>query len=313
MNVLVTGSSGYLASLVLPRLAADPGVKNLIGLDVRPPRIPNSRVRHFSGDVLDPELRSLLERERTDLVLHLAWVFNPTHDREAMRRIDVDGTRNVLEAAYAARVQHVVYLGSTTAYGAHATNPPRLKESAPTPGSSFPYAADKAAVEVWLDRFAHEHPDLSLTRVRSCIVLGKRVDNFVRAILDLAVLFQIRGHDPEMQFLHEDDLADCLALIVARRPRGVFNIAPEDTIKLTEIGTALGKRVVALPAGLLYPMVRALWATHLFMTPASYLDFVRWPWLADVTRMREVLGFTPCHGSRAALAAMRERSLARHL
>jgi len=255
--------------------------------------------------VLDAGLADWLRAERIDLVLHLAWQFAPIHDRDRMRRIDVDGTLSVIRAAGEAGVDHVVYLSSTTAYGAHPTNPDRLVESHPTPGTTgFPYSADKAAVEQALDRLERELPQLGVTRVRPCIVLGQRTDNFVRAILDLPVLVRVAGHDPALQFLHEEDLASGLMRVLERRPGGAVNLAPEDSVTMTELGRLRRRRVLALPGALLRPAVALLWMARAFPVPAGYLDFITWPWLADTTRMRDELGFRPRHGTADAVRSL---------
>lgn len=308
LNVLVTGSAGYLASLILPRLAADRGIARLVGLDVRAPRAAPERFVHRAGSVLDPGLETLFASEKIDLLIHLAWIFNPSHDREAMRRVDVDGTANVMRAALLAGVAHVIYLSSTTSYGAHPDNPDRLLESHPTRGTpDFAYSADKAQVERDLEVFTRENPSLGVTRLRACIVLGQGTDNFVRAILDLPILLRVLGHDPAMQFLHEDDLANCIEHVVRTRPRGVFNIAPPDSLRFTELARLMERPMIALPGALLKAFVALAWSLRLFPAPAPYIDFVTWPWVADTTRMRDELKFLPRHTTRDAILATRKR------
>ena len=305
MNVLVTGSAGYLASLILPRLAGDPAIDRLVGLDVRAPSSPPEKLEQLRGSVLDPNLAELFRERRIDMVLHLAWIFDPTHDREQMRTVDVDGSRTVFQAALDAGVEHLIHLSSTTAYGAHPDNPALLKESDVTRGTdAFPYSADKATVDVELARFEAAHPELGVTRLRPCIVLGAGTDNFVRAILDLPVLVRFRGFDPALQFLHETDLADAVELVVKRRPRGFYNIAPEATVRMSDLGTIRKRSQVALPGPMLNGLLSAGWATHLFRAPPGYLDFIRWRWIADVDKAKRELGFTPKRSSREAVEAI---------
>lgn len=312
MNVLVTGGAGYLASLLLPRLVGDPDIGDVVALDLRAPRTGDvtEGVRYVQGSILDDNLEAQLRSHRVGLVAHLAWVFNPSHDREHMRHVDVDGTRNVVTAAAAAGVEHLLYLSSTTAYGAFADNPAWLTEHHPTRATGFPYAADKAAVEALLDELEPRYPQIGITRARPCIVLGGRTDNFVKAILQLrlfgrSILLRVRGHDTEFQFLAEDDLAAALHLLVKRRPHGAFNIVPNDAVTLAEMATASGRPSLALPLSILRAAVRVGWTLRLFPAPVSYLEFVRWPWLASPARAAEQLGFTAKTTSReAALGAL---------
>src|SRR5437868_5998500 len=78
-----------------------------------------------------------------DVAVHLAFaIFG---DREETRRINLEGSRNVFEAANEAGVKRLVYASSVAAYGFHPENPQPLTEETPAIGSSrFYYSAQKA-------------------------------------------------------------------------------------------------------------------------------------------------------------------------
>jgi nucleoside-diphosphate-sugar epimerase len=76
----------------------------------------------------------LLERERPDALVHLAFVVNPMHDEQAMYEIDVGGTQNVLDAASTAGTGQLLVTSSATAYGAFPDTPGRSPRTTPYAG-----------------------------------------------------------------------------------------------------------------------------------------------------------------------------------
>ncbi|HKT60468.1 MAG TPA: NAD(P)-dependent oxidoreductase [Gemmatimonadales bacterium] len=111
MNILVTGSSGHIGSAVAARLAQQARV---IGLDRRPGPF-TTRVGEIEDDQL---VRSSVRG--VDAVVHTAALHVPDLGRataEQFRRVNVDATRSLLEAAIAAGVARFVLLSTTSVYG----------------------------------------------------------------------------------------------------------------------------------------------------------------------------------------------------
>src|SRR5688572_16800362 len=95
-RVLITGCSGYLAQRLIEVCKEDPSIEWLGGIDVRPPK--NKEDLHFFHlDVRAPEIAALLTHNRVTTVVHLAWVFNPTHEPNLEYQVDVEGSRNILD------------------------------------------------------------------------------------------------------------------------------------------------------------------------------------------------------------------------
>ena len=117
-------------------------------------------------------LDGVLDRVRPDALVHLAFVLNPIHDEAAMYDIDVNGTSNALEAATRAGTEHVLVTSSTTAYGAFPDNPHRIDEDWPVRGvPNFSYARHKTEADRICQLWAHDHPDRTMTIVRSLFSL----------------------------------------------------------------------------------------------------------------------------------------------
>jgi len=303
LRVAITGAAGYLGTELARRcVAADATV---LGLDVRRPSAGWPIAAGFDvQDVTDPSLGHRLADFQPDVLVHLAWVFDPIHDLERERRIDVEGTRNAFEAAAVAGARRIVYPSSTTSYGIDPSRVRALLESdPPTPNPAYPYGCFKAEVEQWLPEFRAAHPKIDVVVARASIVIGKTARNIVTHITEWPLMFRVSGYDPPMQFLHEDDAADMMWWMITEAPAGTFNAAGPGVVTFREICRMAGRPCLALPAWVLYPLVGLGWRLRLLRFPAGLLDYVRYPWVADIARMRDEFGFQPRFSSRDALAA----------
>ena len=223
LRIAVTGASGYVAGRLIRRLQKSDGVDTILATDIGPPTIQYSRkVKFMSWDVTAP-CPDLFARHRIDAVVHLAYVLNPAHRKTHARMVNVTGTDNVLDACENAGVRHVIYLSSTSVYGAHPDNPPFLTEDDPIrPIKGFQYSEDKAAAEARLSTFAEWNPSAAVTVLRVCPVMGPNADNFIAGAFRKPLLPAIGGADPPMQFLHEDDLISVLTQCLEQRPAGTL-------------------------------------------------------------------------------------------
>lgn len=295
--VAITGVGGYIAGRLLRLLEAHPQCERIIGLDLKPPSVSAAKLKFFRRDVRDPELGRLFQQEGVKRIIYLAFVLNPIHDREEMHTINLGGTRNILEAALAGRVEQVIATSSTSAYGALPDNPPRLTEEMPLrAGPAFQYAQDKREMDLLLQDFARQHPELAVVIFRPCIVMGPHLDNFISRGMLQPLNLVIDGNNPELQFVHEDDVARALVLAWERKAAGIYNLVGEGVIRLEEAWRLKGRGVrLNLPAWLAYPLIELSWRLRLKVleAPSSALDFFRWPWVADGEKARKELGFAP--------------------
>jgi UDP-glucose 4-epimerase len=314
LRIAITGSGGYLAQRLITRLGMDPDVEMILGFDIRQHTIPlkcQSFFLHY--DITKPwnELRDHLVMHKINTGLHLAWQFNPIHNVQYHRRVDVEGSKNFFRAAEAAGLRRIVYTSSATAYvnPEEATGDRLLPEETPVSGTPlYLYSKHKAEVDRLAQEFMAQHADVQVLILRPSIVLGRYTRNIVTAMLEwpgqkFPWMFQVRGADPAMQFVSEDDMTEVLFRAVKGEARGIVNVAGDGIVRYSEMVRAVGKKPLRLPAGLLYPMAAALWKLHLAPFPPGMLDMIRYPWVGDTTRLKKEFGFEPRMDTKQSLEA----------
>ena len=309
-RVAITGASGYCARGLLDRLERDAAVEFVLAIDVRPPRSERSaKVVFHRHDVCEP-MGDLLRDYAIDSVVHLAYVMSPGHNGSASRRVNVGGTASVLQAVEQAGVQHVLYLSSSTVYGAHSDNPPLLTEESPLrPVRGFQYSEGKMRSEEALEELIQRRPQVTACVLRASPVMGPSADNFVSRALSRPFLVAVRGYDPPMQFLHEDDLADAMLLCLLGKTSGVYNLAGEGGILWSDVARSMGRRLISLPAPVIYGLTDAAWTLRLQGdSPACGLDFIRYPWSVSTEKIERDLGFVPRYSSAEAWNAFAHRT-----
>lgn len=289
-TIAVTGVSGVLGQRLLLRLAADRSVERVVGIDARDSAVMPAKLDFHRADIGTAELKSLLHG--VDALAHLAFLIAPQRDRKLMARINVEGTRRVLEAAGAAGVATVAYMSSALVYGAWPTNPVPLTEDAPIrPNAGLAYAGHKAETERLAAEWRDGHPGARLAVLRPVTVVGPGADNWLsQLVLDAA---RRAGTRPPMQFVHADDVAAAIHLALTERLDGVYNVAPDGWIAGEEARALAGGRRLSLPIGVIGRFDRAV---------AQSRPWLEQSWVVGNDRLRAA-GWTPTHTNEEALVA----------
>jgi UDP-glucose 4-epimerase len=305
----ITGSSGYIGTQLLARLERAGDFQRVIGLDVREPQGLDSDWFEFHHcDVREgAQVRRIFEEAGIDTVVHLAYILDPTRDPDFEYDVDVNGTRSVLAACRALDVTKLVIASSDTAYGSHEDTPDYLKEDAPLRGTpGFPYSENKAKVEALVSEFAEQVPDCTVVILRPCIVMGPKADNVLGRTLLQPILFSVRGYDPIMQLIHEEDMAEAFYLALVRDVQGAYNVACDAGMRYSQVAGVMDKPMVALPVWLVYPLVELLFRLRLLGFGRSQLDYIRYPLSIDPDKIMKEMGFAPRYTSRQALEVFRD-------
>jgi len=305
-KVFITGMSGYLAGNLCRELDRSDWCENFFGMDVKKPLYKYDKCEFRQMDINDPGLLDWVAELKPDILIHLAYVVPEMHDHGLMHHINFDGSRNALAAAEAGKVSQVLVASSGTAYGAWPDNPAALKEDhALRANPGFIYAVDKVKVEDLCRESVKKHPQVIMTIIRPCVVYGPRVDNYISNLLDHYFILGLRGYNPPLQFVHEDDVAAAIIHLAQKGCAGAFNLAPEDTITMEEVYALSRKPTIPFPDWFLTPMVALQWALRIptlnFST--AFLDYIRYPWVMDNSRIRAT-GFRFRYSSRETVELM---------
>lgn len=186
MNILVTGGAGFIGSHLVERLLNrgdevvvlddlndyyDPAIKrrNLAAA---------SRHRCFTlveGDIRNAGLLdSLGGSRRFDVVVHLAaraGVRPSIADPILYEQVNCFGTMNILEMLRKRGIKRLVFASSSSVYGD--TSQPPFREDALVNNPLSPYAATKAACELYCSNYHHLY-GISCTALRFFTVYGAR-------------------------------------------------------------------------------------------------------------------------------------------
>ncbi len=300
----ITGVSGYIGTRLCELLADQPDVERIVGIDVRPPRKPLRRLDFREHDVSRPFDDAL---HGVDVALHLAWILNPVHDAAFMTAVNLGGTRHFLRACERAGVRRVVAASSATAYGAWPDNPVPLPERWPVrPDQPYQYAREKAVMEGMIQVWARFRTAVEVVIARPCIVIGPNVDNFISRMLLKPVVPMVRGEDPPMQFVHEEDVARAFLAMARRAPAGTYNIAGDGLLPQSEVVRRFGGRVVHAPERVVEALAWTGWKLRSVVeAPPSLVPFMRFPWAVDNRLFKETFGFSYAYDTAAALDALR--------
>ncbi|MBI9085282.1 MAG: NAD-dependent epimerase/dehydratase family protein [Desulfobacterales bacterium] len=301
-NVLITGVSGYIGGKIARELSAHSKVQRLVGIDVRKPPFSAPKLIFARHDVRAP-LTDFFKEHAIDSVIHAAYVLPPLHDKALMEEINVAGTQNVLESCRQAGVSRLMYTSSTTAYGFHPDNEIPLTEGSPLRGNDdFTYSKNKKELEFIFERFIVDYPEISVTVLRPCFVVGPGFNNPLATHLKKRFVLCPRPSAP-MQFVHEDDLVRVMVMCLEKEIHGVYNVAGKGELSLEEMVRIMGGIYCPLPMGLMAPINQVAWALRLkWLTefPSPALNLMRYSWIASPGKLIVDTGFAYGYDSRAA-------------
>jgi UDP-glucose 4-epimerase len=320
LTVAVTGPTGDIGKPLIRALEKSPDVKRIVGMARRPfdPAEEGwKKTEYRRGDVLD---RGALEELFTgaDVVVHLAFII--IGGLEESRRVNLEGSRNVFEAAIAGRVDRLVYASSVAAYGFHADNPQPITEDVPPRGTeSFYYSAQKAELEALLSDLVRD-TEVDAYVFRPCIVAGpdaqillenlpyitlsERMPGVVRSLLEGMPILKPVLPDPGVPFqlVHHDDVATAMrAGIVGRGTPGAYNLAGKGEITMSDLADALGWYSIPVPDVAADAAAELAARIPFLPAEARWLSVARIPVIMDTAKARRELRWRPRHDALSTL------------
>lgn len=285
-NDLVTGATGMLGSHIAERLVAQ-------GRRVRALVRPGSDTRFLDalgvelvrGDLTDPESCARAVRG-VEVVYHSAAKVGDWGPWREFQSSCIDATRNLGEAAVAARVGRFLHISSTSAYGHPAEGGPPIDETAPMGQNMWvwdAYTRSKVESEKVLWSLA-ETKGLPVTVIRPSWLYGERDRTTTARLVDRLrhrkVLLIGRGGNP-LSAVYAGIVADA-ALLAARDAGSVgeaYNITNQGPITQREFMNLLAEACGAPPVRRKVPYRIAYGAAFIFEAKGRLLRQARPPWV----------------------------------
>jgi UDP-glucose 4-epimerase len=137
-------------------------------------------------------------------------------------------------------------------------------------------------------------------------VIGYYVHSMIGQYLRERRVPTVMGFDPMMQFIHEEDFAEAIALTVERELQGVFNVTGPGEVPLHTAIREAGASAIPLPEPLLRPALAGLFDFGLFPYPPGALDYLKFPITVSGERFIDASGFQPAYDLVETLRSMRD-------
>ena len=320
-RVFITGAAGYIGGMLCDLLSRRDDVDRIIALDKEPmPALlhGNRKIRWIDANTADASWNASVAAELPDLVIHAAWQIREMYGNTVLqRRWNVVGSDRVFDFAFGtASVQRLLHFSTIAAYGAQADNTVahRFRETDGFRPSDHRYAEEKRIVEAQLaGKFAQarDHGSaVSVVVIRPAAVSGPRGRRRRNGLgLQSALSGQVKGSASLLfslipvtphgsrQFLHEDDLADIVALLAfgALKSRyEVLNACPQgDAVRGGDLARAFGKRAITIHPQLIRLAFFLAWhATRgRIPTPRGAWKSYSYPLLVDGSTLTQVYGY----------------------
>ena len=295
-RVLITGISRHLAAKLAQRLERDREVE-IVGVDLE-------RTEFVRADIRNPLIAKVLEASEADTLVHLNIIATPTRvgGRGVMKEINVIGSLQLFAASQKAKSLRKVVMKSTTAvYGTGPGDPAVFTEemgmrSAPSSG----YARDAMEVEQYARDYARRAKSL-LTTLRFVNFMGSEIETPLTRYFSLPVVPTALGFDPRIQFIHEDDAVEVLYRATREDHPGIFNVAADGVLLLSQAIRICGKPSLPIPLPLATPLATAMRRLKLIDFPTDQLQFLVFGRVAENERLKREFGLTPKRTTREAL------------
>jgi UDP-glucose 4-epimerase len=236
----------------------------------------------------------LFRRYEFDGVIHMGRIMSSQLTRMRRYNANVLGTQKLLDLSHKYGIKRVVVLSTFHVYGAVAYNPALIDEAAPLKSAGLSAdLIDSVELENLANIYLWRYPELNITILRPCNIVGPGVRNTISTLLASERAPVLAGFSPMMQFIHIDDMADAIVLAYKKPTRGVYNVAPQDWVAYQHALKLCGCKRIQVPS--IPPMVpkMILGTLKLKSFPSYLMAFFKYPVVIDGRAFVNEFGFEP--------------------
>jgi len=288
-KVLITGIAGGQGRLLTRRLMKHYDVS---GVDVTPWESCPRGVRFHRADIRKKTFEDIVRRERPNAVVHMGFVRSFERGEAIRHDVNVRGTKKLLDHCVDHGVKRLVVLSSGYVYGAFPENPYHLDEESPLSASrSYPEIRDLVEVDTLAGAFIWKFPQIRTSVLRPVNVLGRYVHSMASRYLRQHRVPTLMGFNPMMQFIHEEDMTEAIALTLEQGLQGVFNVVGAGEVPLRTAIRESGGTVVPFPEFVLRRIFDTTFHLGLGPYPSGVLDYLKYPVTLSGRRFAETTKF----------------------
>ena len=304
---LITGGNGYLGAFIARRLIEMGEVVRVVDVVDDPQR--DERSEFLKIDILD---RESLDRamEGVDFVHHNAALVPLKKAGDRFRRVNVEGTRNVIEIALKHKIKHFSHMSSSAVFGNVSIKDCPIKGD---PDHLYPieiYGKSKKDGEDIVKSFMHTS-EMSCSIIRPRTIIGTERLGIFQILFEWISegrnIWIIGDGNNLFQFAHIDDLVDVSIETALKGITGIFNVGTDRYSTLRDSLQSLcdyagtGSSVKGIPPNLAIP---PLWlADKLKVSPLGpwhYLTYHK-PYYFDLSSELSKLEWKPKYSNEAML------------
>lgn len=287
MKVLVTGISGKLGRMVARRLVEQG--HTVRGIDRRPWANAPEGLEVVQTDIRKRPAEDVFRTFQPDAVIHLATVTHLTNKSPERFRINLGGTRAIVDHCSRYGVGQLIFVGRHTYYGAAADSPLYHTEDEPPLGlHAFPELADLVASDLFAGSALWRHPEMATAVLRLVYTLGAAKHGTLASFLRGPRVPTVLGFDPLFHFMHEYDAADAIAVALTAKLRGVFNVAGPQPVPLSVVIRETRRQSIAVPEPV---FSLALGRFGLPDLPKGAIEHIKFPIVVDSSAFQKATGF----------------------
>jgi len=290
-HILITGAAGALAQQVNEQLR---DTCDLVAVDFREQVYLGDDIPSYCIDFNKRVFEDLFRRYQFDGVIHMGRIMSSQLTRMRRYNANVLGTQKLLDLSHKYGIKRVVVLSTFHVYGAVAYNPALIDEAAPLKSAGLSAdLIDSVELENLANIYLWRYPELNITILRPCNIVGPGVRNTISTLLASERAPVLAGFSPMMQFIHIDDMADAIVLAYKKPTRGVYNVAPQDWVAYQHALKLCGCKRIQVPS--IPPMVpkMILGTLKLKSFPSYLMAFFKYPVVIDGRSFVKEFEFEP--------------------
>ena len=304
-KILVTGGTGFTGGQLCKRLAKDGWhVRTIVRNPARAKDLADMGVEVCAGDLTD---KASVEKamEGIDRVYHIAALFREgkaTYDD--LYAVNATGTKNVLDAAVAAKVKRFVHCSTIGVHG-DVKNPPADENSPYNPGDD--YQVTKLEGEYIAQEYM-KAGDIPISIFRPAGIYGPGDMRFLKLIKSIknGRFLMIGSGEIDYHMVYIDDLVDGIMLCGEKEEAvgNIYILAGGEIVTLNHLVEIISNFVGSKPPSFKVPFAPVYWAGYLCeivckpfgISPPIFrrrVDFFRKTRSFDISKAKNELGYQP--------------------